>query len=436
MEPQPPPAVERHPIEVVVEDDLHRSRLTVFFRLLLLIPHLIWLLLWSIGALVAVVIDWFATLLLGRSPQSFHNFLSAYVRYTTHVYAYFFLVANPWPGFLGEPGSYPVDVEIAPPERQARWKTLFRIPLAFPALMVANILTGGWGFQAGGGRTGQAGSEDVEWWGRANWGVLGAIAFLGWFVCLLRGQMPQGFRDLGAYGLRYGAQTWGYLLLLTDRYPNSDPATPPAVPPADEPTLRLRLDDDRRRSRLTVLFRFLLFLPHLVWYLLWTIALVLAVIAAWFATLALGRAPHALHQFIAAYVRYEAHLWAFLFLIANPFPSFTGAPGVYPLDLEIDPPARQSRWKTLFRIFLAVPALIVSSALNSLLVVAGILGWFVSLALARMPEGLRNLGAFSIRYTSQVNAYLFLLTDRYPYSGPWEFARVTPPEAEPEVAAA
>jgi len=35
-----------------------------------------------------------------------------------------------------------------------------------------------------------------------------------------------------------------------------------------------------------------------------------------------------------------------------------------------------------------------------------------------MPEGLRNLGAVSLRYTAQVNAYVFLLTDEYPYSSP------------------
>jgi hypothetical protein len=34
-----PPA---HPIGLIVTDDLKRSRLTVFFRLLLVIPHLIW----------------------------------------------------------------------------------------------------------------------------------------------------------------------------------------------------------------------------------------------------------------------------------------------------------------------------------------------------------------------------------------------------------
>jgi hypothetical protein len=35
-----------------------------------------------------------------------------------------------------------------------------------------------------------------------------------------------------------------------------------------------------------------------------------------------------------------------------------------------------------------------------------------------MPVGLRNIGAVGLRYSSQGSAYLFLLTDRYPYSAP------------------
>ena len=31
-----------HPVQLVVEDDLQRNRLTVFFRLILAIPHFIW----------------------------------------------------------------------------------------------------------------------------------------------------------------------------------------------------------------------------------------------------------------------------------------------------------------------------------------------------------------------------------------------------------
>ena len=65
------------------------------------------------------------------------------------------------------------------------------------------------------------------------------------------------------------------------------------------------------------------------------------------------------------------HVYAFGSLAANPFPGFTGAAGRYPLDLVLsEEPQRQNRWKTLFRLFLAVPAWIVSIALGYALFVA------------------------------------------------------------------
>ena len=45
----------QHPVRLSIEDDLSRSRLTVFFRLILAIPHLVWLLLWGIVAFFAAV---------------------------------------------------------------------------------------------------------------------------------------------------------------------------------------------------------------------------------------------------------------------------------------------------------------------------------------------------------------------------------------------
>ena len=41
-----------------VTDGLERRRLTVFFRLLLAIPHLLWLGLWSLGAVAVVLVGW------------------------------------------------------------------------------------------------------------------------------------------------------------------------------------------------------------------------------------------------------------------------------------------------------------------------------------------------------------------------------------------
>jgi hypothetical protein len=50
-----------------------------------------------------------------------------------------------------------------------------------------------------------------------------------------------------------------------------------------------------------------------------------------------------------------------------------------------------------------------------------------------MPEGLRNLGASCIRYTAQLDAYLFLLTDRYPFASPvLEGAEPAPEPSVPE----
>ena len=128
-----------HPIRLVVTDDLQRNRLTSFFRLILAIPHIVWLALWSIVALLAAIANWFATLVNGKSPEGLHSFLATFLRYQTHVYAYLLLIADPFPGFGGKPG-YPVDIEIDPPQPQNRWTVGFRLILAIPAFIISGIL--------------------------------------------------------------------------------------------------------------------------------------------------------------------------------------------------------------------------------------------------------------------------------------------------------
>jgi hypothetical protein len=406
--------VEPHPIRVVVTDDLRRSRLTVFFRLLLAIPHIVWLILWTIVIVLTAIVNWFATLIVGRSPTSLHNFTAAYVRYSVHVRAYLFLAANPFPGFTGEPGSYPIDVEIAPPAPQRRLVTLFRILLAIPALLLSTALAGS-NFSFSTGRSPGRGSSSGG--GAGGGGLSVFAAFFGWFVSLVRARMPQGFRDLLAFGLRYEAQVGGYVLLLTDRYPSSNPLDPVPAPPPPM-GVRMHVKDDLQRSRLTVFFRLLLALPHLVWLTLWGFLAVLAILANWVATLVAGRPPASLHRFLSAYLRYRNHVSAYLFLLANPFPGFVGAPRIYPVDLEIAGPDRQNRWITAFRFVLAVPALIFSVGFALVLFVIAFYLWIVALVLGRVPLGLRNLGLYALRYTDQANGYIYLLTDRYPYTGP------------------
>jgi hypothetical protein len=177
---------------------------------------------------------------------------------------------------------------------------------------------------------------------------------------------------------------------------------------------------DLRRSRLTVFFRLLLSLPHFLWYLLWSIAVFFAVIAQWFVTLFRGTPAAGLHRFIARYVRYRVHVIAYLLLVANPFPGFTGEEGTYPLDLEVAGPERQNRWKTGFRVLLAIPAWIVSTALGGAFFTAALLTWFYALVKGAAPWGLRNLSAYALRYDAQTEAYILLLTDAYPHASPLE----------------
>jgi hypothetical protein len=183
-----------HPIRLRITDDLQRTRLTVFFRLILAIPHFLWEALLAILVIFGVIGNWFATLFTGRSPDGLHAFIAAYLRYATHVSAYIFLLADPYPGFMlfNLKEDYPVDVEIAGPDEQGRLSVGFRIFLAIPAMIVANILRN----------------------------LSGVLAFFSWWIAMFTGKVPEGIRNFGAFALRYETQTYGYLGVLTAKYPS------------------------------------------------------------------------------------------------------------------------------------------------------------------------------------------------------------------------
>jgi Domain of unknown function (DUF4389) len=176
--------------------------------------------------------------------------------------------------------------------------------------------------------------------------------------------------------------------------------------------IRLVVNDDLQRTRLTVFFRLILAIPLIFWGLLWAVIAVLAWIANWFATLVKGQSPEGLHNFLATFLRYTTHARAYVLLIADPYPSFTGKPG-YPIDLEVDPPRPQNRWTVFFRLILAIPALFVVNILNNLSQLLAVLSWFIALVLGRVPEGIRNFAALALRMETQTYAYAMLLTARY-----------------------
>ena len=85
-----------------------------------------------------------------------------------------------------------------------------------------------------------------------------------------------------------------------------------------------------------------------------------------------------------------------------------------PVRLSATDDLARSRLTVFFRLLLAIPALAISYFMNYLVNIVVFFAWFICLFTGRMPEGMRNLVIFTIRYHVQTAAYYSLLTPRYP----------------------
>ena len=97
------PAGERHPIGLIVTDDLQRNRLTVFFRLLLAIPALILTSVFRAVNQIVALLGWFYALATGRMNEGMRNISAWLLRYETQTYGYVFLVTGRYPSLAGAP---------------------------------------------------------------------------------------------------------------------------------------------------------------------------------------------------------------------------------------------------------------------------------------------------------------------------------------------
>jgi hypothetical protein len=185
----------------------------------------------------------------------------------------------------------------------------------------------------------------------------------------------------------------------------------------DDGRIQVRDDGRLRRRRLAVLFRAILALPHYVVLTVWGFLAALAVLMSWPAALILGRVPGRLHRFLAAYLRYQGQVAAWFNLLSGRYPSLR-RPREHPFRIDVPEPQRQRRLVTLFRVPLAVPALVLSSAFGVILATVAVAAWVVALLLGRTTAGLQELGTFCLRYQLETQAYVSLLTARYPALAP------------------
>lgn len=166
-----------------------------------------------------------------------------------------------------------------------------------------------------------------------------------------------------------------------------------------------------------MLLRAALFVPHYVVIAIWTLLALPATVVAWLALLIEGRLPNWLHRFLGAYLRYTGQASAWFHLLSGRYPDPLHTLE-HPFAIQLPERPRQPRLVTLVRLVLAIPALILASVLRVVLAVAAVGAWFTALALGRTTAGLQELGTFCLRYELETEAYLLLLTARYPRLAP------------------
>jgi hypothetical protein len=192
----------------------------------------------------------------------------------------------------------------------------------------------------------------------------------------------------------------------------------------------VRLTDDLvlRRRRLAVLFRPLLLVPVALVALVWALIAAVAAPVAWVASIFAGRVPRFLHRTLRTALGYlvQVDAWATLASGRYPWPRRRSR---HPVQL-LCARERQRRWTVLLRPLLALPALVLASVLGVVQLCAAVAAWFVALVLGRTTAGLRELGAFCLRYATEAVAYGLLLTPRYPRLAPRRAADLPPVELQ------
>ena len=179
------------------------------------------------------------------------------------------------------------------------------------------------------------------------------------------------------------------------------------------------------RNRLTVAFRPILAVPHIIligpviWSargggpgLLGTAAYFLAIVY-WFSVVFTGSLVPGIREFALFYLRWRARATSYQALLVDPYPPFSDS--AYPTGIDVDAPVgARDRLSIAFRPVLAIPHLIALFFLLIAWVAISIVAWFAILWTGRYPAPLYAIAAGALQWLLRVEAYLLLLVDEYP----------------------
>ncbi len=205
---------------------------------------------------------------------------------------------------------YPVQFSVDYPDRPLdRLTTALRIFTVIPIAIVLAMVTGStWQSSGRGGSTAVAVGA-------------GGLLFLGPLLMILfRQKYPRWWFDWNLQLLRFSNRVTAYLALMDDRYPSTD----------EEQSVHLDFpypDAARELNRGLPLVKWFLAIPHYVVLFFLGIAVVLAVVVAWFAILFTGRYPRGLFHFVEGVIRWSNRVTGYaLILVTDQYPPFRLGP--------------------------------------------------------------------------------------------------------------
>jgi hypothetical protein len=183
--------------------------------------------------------------------------------------------------------------------------------------------------------------------------------------------------------------------------------------------LALDLDASPEVANWRPLVHWLLAIPH--WFILSVLGGVsqVLILISFFTVLFTRKIPDGIYRFQAMYLRYSWRTLSYTMFMREPYPGFTfemelADPGDDPARFSVAEQGELNRWLPLVKWLLLVPHYIalVVVAIGALFV--GLAAFFVVLFTGRWPEGMRNYMIGLARWSTRVNAYLYLMRDEYP----------------------
>jgi hypothetical protein len=183
--------------------------------------------------------------------------------------------------------------------------------------------------------------------------------------------------------------------------------------------VQLELQHPLKVPRLLALFSWLLAIPHII--VLYILQIVLGVLhlVAFVTILFTAKIPKGVFDIMVMVLRYSWRVSSYIFFMRGKYPPFEFTPsdldpGTDPALMSVEYPAKLSRLLIFVKWLLLIPHYIVLLLLCIGVLIVWIIAIFAVLITGKWPQGMRNFVVGVMRWSTRVNSYLFLLTDKYP----------------------